>query len=215
MDYAQLRRRMVEDQLIARGIADPRVIAAMASIERHRFIPGPEIANAYADQPVGIARGQTVSQPYIVALMSESMRLTGNEKVLEIGTGSGYQAAVLAELAGEVYTVERFPDLSHQAELMLGELGYTNIRFSVGDGSLGWKDAAPFDRILITAASPRVPFPLLEQLKEGGMIMLPVGETPFSQVLAAGIKKQGRIELETVCNCAFVPLIGEFGMMKK
>lgn len=201
---------MVEEQLVCRGINDPRVLDAFRKIERHRFIPEDTRTAAYGDFPVSIGEGQTISQPYIVALMSELLCLTGKEKVLEIGTGSGYQAAVLAELAKEVYTVERFENLSKKSASILNELGYKNIKLKSGDGTLGWLEEAPFDRVIITAAAPRIPLPLSEQLTEGGRLVAPLGES-FSQVLTVADKIKGRLTLTEVCGCVFVPLVGKYG----
>jgi protein-L-isoaspartate(D-aspartate) O-methyltransferase len=210
MNFSYLRKKMVDEQIIGRRITDPRVIEAMARIERHLFVPANAQDSAYDDNPLPIIHGQTVSQPYMVALMTESLKLTGAEKVLEVGTGSGYQTALLAGLANEVYTIERFADLSRKAAALLESLKYPNIFFAVGDGSLGWKEEAPFDRITVTAACPRIPFPLGEQLKEGGVLVLPVGDRS-EQMLSSGVKKNGVIELEPICACRFVPLVGEFG----
>lgn len=210
MDYAVLRKRMVEEQLIPRGIKNPRVLEAFYKVERHKFVPEELRISAYADFPIPIGEGQTISQPYIVALMSECLDLTGQEKVLEIGTGSGYQAAILAELAKEVYSIERFEVLSKRAQTVLNELSYTNIKIKVGDGTLGWLEEAPFDRIIITAASPRIPLPLTEQLKESAKLILPLGES-FSQVLTLVEKKNGKLESIEICGCVFVPLVGKHG----
>jgi len=201
---------MVEEQLIPRGIEDPRVIDAFLKVERHRFIPEELRGSAYADYPVPIGEGQTISQPYIVALMTECLDLSGDEEVLEIGTGSGYQAAILAELSSQVYSIERFPSLAERAESLLQNLGYINIKIKVGDGTLGWPEEAPFSRIIVTAAAPEVPLPLAEQLSEGGKMILPLGET-FSQVLTLIEKKKGQLKAESICGCVFVPLIGKFG----
>lgn len=211
MDYAVLRRRMVEEQLIPRGIKDQKVLDVFYKVERHKFVPQNLRTSAYADFPVPIGEGQTISQPFIVALMTECLDLAGQEKILEIGTGSGYQAAILAELAKEVYTIERFKSLAKRAEAALSELGYKNIKLMVGDGSLGWPEFAPFDRIIITAASPRVPLPLIEQLEESGKLILPLGES-FSQVLTVVEKKKGKLESIEVCGCVFVPLVGKYGL---
>jgi len=205
---------MVDEQLIPRGIKNPKVLDAFKKIERHKFIPEELRMSAYADFPVPIGEGQTISQPYIVALMTECLDLTGQEKVLEIGTGSGYQAAILAELAKEVYSIERFESLAKRAEAILNELVYVNIKIKVGDGTLGWEEVAPFDRIIITAASPRIPLPLTEQLKESGKLILPLGET-FSQVLTVVEKKEGKLESIEVCGCVFVPLVGKYGWSKQ
>lgn len=211
MNYETLRRRMVDEQLIPRGIKNQKVLDIFYKIERHKFIPQDLRTSAYADFPVPIGEGQTISQPFIVALMTECLDLTGQEKVLEIGTGSGYQAAILAELAREVYTIERFKSLAKKAEAALTELGYKNIKLTVGDGSLGLPEFAPFDRIIITAASPRIPLPLIEQLKESGKLILPLGES-FSQVLTVGEKKKDKLESIEVCGCVFVPLVGKYGL---
>jgi protein-L-isoaspartate(D-aspartate) O-methyltransferase len=214
MDYAALRKRMVEEQLIPRGIKNQRALDAFYGLQREKFIPEESRTSAYADFPVPVGNGQTISQPYIVALMTECLDLTGQEKVLEIGTGSGYQAAILAELAREVYSIERFEGLSNKAQAVLKELGYTNIKMKVGDGTLGWPEEAPFDRIIITAASPKIPLPLIEQLKEGGKLILPLGES-FSQVLTLAQKKGNRLEAVDICGCVFVPLIGKYGWKDK
>jgi protein-L-isoaspartate(D-aspartate) O-methyltransferase len=210
MDYAALRKRMVEEQLIPRGIKNKRVLDAFYKVERHKFIPENLRDSAYVDFPVPIGEGQTISQPYIVALMTECLELGREEKVLEIGTGSGYQAAILAELAKEVYCIERFESLAKRADNLLKELGYQNIKVKVGDGTLGWEEFVPFDRIIITAASPRIPLPLIEQLKESGKLILPLGES-FSQVLTVVEKKGGKLNSIEVCGCVFVPLIGKYG----
>lgn len=210
MDYEILRERMVREQLIPRGIKNQKVLDAFRKVERHKFIPENLRNSAYADFPVPIGEGQTISQPYIVALMTECLNLNGQDKVLEIGTGSGYQAAILAELAGEVYTIERFETLAKRAEAILNELGYTNIKIKVGDGTLGWEEAAPFDKIIITAASPQIPLPLTEQLRENGKLILPLGES-FSQVLTLVEKKKGKLEFMDICGCVFVPLVGKHG----
>lgn len=214
MDYETLRKRMVEEQLIPRGIKDPRVLNAFYKIERHKFIPENLRNTAYADFPLPIGESQTISQPYIVALMTEYLGLTGREKVLEIGTGSGYQTAILAELAGEVYSIERFEFLAKKAQTFLGELGYKNIKIRVGDGTMGWEEARPFDRIIITAASPKVPLPLLDQLADNGKLILPLGES-FSQVLTLVEKKDGKLKSIDICGCVFVPLIGKHGWSNK
>lgn len=206
-----LRRRMVDEQLIPRDIKDPRVLDAFKKIERHKFVPQEFITSAYADCPVPIGEGQTISQPYIVALMSEYLDLTGSERVLEVGTGSGYQTAILAELAEEVYTIERFENLANQAQNLLNELGYKNIKIKIGDGTLGWPEQAPFDRIIVTAASLNIPPPLSEQLREGGKLILPLGER-FSQVLTLVEKKQGILQYKDICGCVFVPLVGKYGL---
>lgn len=201
---------MVEEQLIGRGIKNQRVLDAFGKIERHKFIPEDARTSAYADFPVPIGEAQTISQPYIVALMAEYLDLRGEEKVLEIGTGSGYQTAILAELAKEVYTIERFETLSLMAQKLLKDLGYTNIKTQVSDGTLGWQEAAPFERIIIAAATPTVPSPLIEQLKEQGKLIVPLGER-FSQTLTLVQKKQDKLEYKSLCACVFVPLVGKYG----
>lgn len=201
---------MVQEQLIPRGIKNHRVLDAFYRIERHKFIPEDLRNSAYADFPVPIGEGQTISQPYIVALMTEYLGLTGKEKVLEIGTGSGYQTAILSELAGEIYSIERFELLAEKAQDILSGLGYKNIKVKAGDGTLGWEEAAPFDRIIITAANPKVPLPLIEQLADNGKLILPLGES-FSQVLTLLEKKEGKLKSTDICGCVFVPLVGKYG----
>src|SRR4030043_1087871 len=212
-DYKTMREKMVETQIKARGVKDPRVISALLKVERHRFVPEEYLNSAYADQPLPIGEGQTISQPYIVALMTELLELNGNEKVLEIGTGSGYQAAILAELTKEVYTIEIIESLALRAKNRLLELGYQNIRVKAGDGYLGWPEAAPFDAITITAAPDHIPKPLVEQLKEGGRMVLPVGR--YTQELKKIIKRSGKIETIDVIPVLFVPMTGEGGKRKK
>jgi protein-L-isoaspartate(D-aspartate) O-methyltransferase len=214
MDYALLRKEMVEEQLIPRGIKEQHVLDAFYKVERHKFIPAEQRENAYADFPLPIGQGQTISQPYIVALMSECLQLTPESKVLEIGTGSGYQTAILAELAKEVYSVERFPALAKDAADKLTELDYNNVKIKVGDGTLGWPEEAPFERIIITAACPEIPPPLIEQLKEGGKIIFPRGEN-FSQMLTLLEKRKTELLKQEICGCVFVPLVGKFGLLKK
>lgn len=210
MDYAELRRKMVEQQLMRRGIENPKVLDVFRKIERHKFIPEELKPSAYADHPVPIGEGQTISQPYIVALMTEYLDLIGEEKVLEIGTGSGYQTVILAELAKEIFTIERFEGLVKKAEALFCELGYTNIKVKLGNGTLGWPEEAPFDRIMVTAASPRIPLPLAEQLKEGGKLILPLGES-FSQILTLVEKRENKLNYQQICGCVFVPLVGKYG----
>lgn len=189
--YRTARERMVETQIKARGIKDERVIQAMLKVPRHLFVEEALRDQAYGDFPLPIGEGQTISQPYIVALMTSALELKGPERVLEIGTGSGYQTAILAELVIWVYSIEKYPTLQERAKkILLKELGYKNITFKIGDGTLGWKEASPFDAIIVTAASPQIPLPLIEQLKEGGRIVIPVGDE-FSQMLIKGVKKGG------------------------
>ena len=207
-----MREKMVETQIKARGVKDPRVLSALLKVERHRFVPEEYLNSAYSDQPLPIDEGQTISQPYIVALMTELLELRGNEKVLEIGTGSGYQAAVLAELAKEVYTIEIIVPLASTARNRLLELGYQNIKVKAGDGYLGWPEAAPFDAIIITCAPDHIPEPLVEQLKEGGRMVLPVGA--YAQELKKIVKRFGKIETADIIPVLFVPMTGD-GVKKK
>jgi protein-L-isoaspartate(D-aspartate) O-methyltransferase len=208
--FDELREFMVRTQLIPRGIKDERVLKAMKKVPRHLFVDESLRYKAYDDMALPIGEGQTISQPYMVAIMTELLELRGNEKALEIGTGSGYQAAILAELSKEVYTVERVALLAEKAEEEFRLLGYNNIHVRVGDGTLGWPEEAPFDRIMITAATPRIPKPILEQLSEGGFIVGPVGER-FSQQLIRVKKSKGKFFEEYHTPCVFVPLIGKYG----
>lgn len=209
-EYQRLRDLMVATQLIPRGIKDERVLRAMRKVPRHLFMPDSVRYSAYEDMAMSIGEGQTISQPYMVAIMTELLELTGTEKVLEIGTGSGYQAAILAELADEVYTVERISDLAERASETLKALGYDNIHVVTGDGTVGLAERSPFDGIIVTAAAPAIPKPLVDQLKEGGKIVAPVGER-FSQILLKGRKERGSLIEEYSTPCAFVPLIGKHG----
>jgi protein-L-isoaspartate(D-aspartate) O-methyltransferase len=208
--YRLARERMVETQIKARGIKDERVLKAMLKVPRHLFVDEALRDQAYGDFPLPIGEGQTISQPYIVALMTEALELKGNERVLEIGTGSGYQTAILAELALWVYTIERFPMLLERAKKVLKELGYKNISFKLDDGTLGWKEAAPFDAIIVTAASPDIPPPLVEQLAEGGRMVIPIGDE-FSQTLIKGVKKGGKLHTKALEPVRFVKLVGAYG----
>ena len=206
-DFKAMREKMVESQIKARGVKDPRVLSALLKVERHRFVPEKYLDSAYSDQPLPIGEGQTISQPYIVALMTELLELKGNEKVLEIGTGSGYQAAILAELAKEVYTIEIIELLAFMAKERLSELGYQNVKVKAGDGYLGWPEAAPFDAIIVTAAPDHVPKPLIDQLKEGGRMVVPVGT--YTQELKKIVKRSGKMETLDVIPVLFVPMTGE------
>jgi len=210
MNYRTEIREMVKTQIMARGIRDNRVLKAMLKVPRHLFVPPNLRKLAYDDRPLPIGEDQTISQPYIVALMTQCLDLKNEDRVLEIGTGSGYQTAILAEIAKEVYTVERFSSLLKRAKQVLDELGYGNIHFKVGDGTMGWKEHAPYDKIIVTAGAPSVPEPLFSQLKEGGRIVIPVGSR-YSQDLKIVKKEKGQIQMEDVCGCIFVPLVGEFG----
>ena len=211
MDLAIARERMVADQLRARGITDPRVLTAMGRVPRHRFVEEALAARAYGDYPLPIGEKQTISQPYMVALMTQALELGGGERVLEVGTGSGYQTAILAELAGKVYSVERIRALADRARAILEELGYYNVLIRVGDGTLGWREEAPFDAVLVTAAAPEVPAPLVEQLKPGGRLVIPVGGTT-AQVLKSLVKDaDGAVRESELVGCVFVKLVGEQG----
>jgi protein-L-isoaspartate(D-aspartate) O-methyltransferase len=210
MDSEELRELMVRTQLIPRGIRDARVLAAMRKVPRHLFVDVSEHYRAYDDTALSIGEGQTISQPYMVAVMTELLELQGEERVLEIGTGSGYQAAVLSELAREVCSIERVAALAQSAEERFRSLGYENIRVMVGDGTLGWPEEAPFDRVIITAGTPQIPEPVMEQLSDNGILVVPVGER-FSQQLIRIRKHQGKTTEEYHTPCVFVPLIGRYG----
>lgn len=210
-DYSfhALRQEMLE-QLADREIRSHDVLSAMARVPREKFVPEGVRHLAYADRALPIACDQTISQPYIVALMTEALTLTGSERVLEIGTGSGYQTAILAELAGSVVSIERHAELSREAQRVLDELGYANVELIVGDGTLGWPEGAPYDRILVAAAAAQVPPALIEQLAEGGTLVIPVGASD-GQVLEAYRKLGGKLHAEPLSGCRFVPLVGAQG----
>ncbi len=214
-EYDRARQRMV-DLIRSRGIKDSLVLEAMAKVPRHLFVPPSLRDEAYADYPLAIGEGQTISQPYIVALMTEALELTPDSKVLEIGTGSGYQAAILAEIAGEVYSVERLPSLAARAERLLRELGYHNVYIRVGDGTLGWPEEGPYDGIVVTAAAPSIPPPLLEQLNVGGRLVIPVGGA-YSQELLKVVKRdpEGNYTTHSLGGCVFVKLYGKYGWKKE
>jgi protein-L-isoaspartate(D-aspartate) O-methyltransferase len=205
--YARLRERMVREQLQARDIKDPRVLAAMLKVPRHEFVPGDSVEAAYEDCALPLKMGQTISQPYIVAYMTQALELRGTERVLEIGTGSGYQAAVLAEIVPEVYTIEILPELEAHASAVLTRLGYRNIHFRTGDGYVGWPEHAPFDRIIVTAAPEEVPQPLIDQLKEGGLLVIPVGT--ISQDLMVLEKGKSGVTRRLTIPVRFVPMTGK------
>ncbi len=209
-DPARLRRALADEQLRARDITDERVIQAFLKVPREKFVRAEDAALAYGDHPLCIGLGQTISQPYIVALMTQCLELAGDERVLEIGTGSGYQAAILAEIARRVYTVERLEELSQRAQERLRRLAYSNIEFRVGDGTLGWEEEAPFDGIVVTAAAPRVPESLKQQLADGGRMVIPVGGQDVQQLMR--VRRRGeRFAEEPICECVFVKLIGAEG----
>ncbi|HEY7728416.1 MAG TPA: protein-L-isoaspartate(D-aspartate) O-methyltransferase [Candidatus Eisenbacteria bacterium] len=211
-EFAVARRRMVIEQLRARGIHDPHVLRIMAAIPRHLFVDSSIQSRAYGDHALPIGRDQTISQPYMVGLMTQALALSGDEKVLEIGTGSGYQTAILAELADRVFTVERIPAIGLAARERLTAMGYSNIVYRIGDGSLGWRDMAPFDRVLITAGAPRVPGFLREQLLPGGHALVPVGEGE-NQLLLRVTRTPAGLRRASLAGCAFVPLIGREGFV--
>jgi protein-L-isoaspartate(D-aspartate) O-methyltransferase len=204
---AVARQRMVE-QIRARGVTDPHVLAAVAAVPRHLFVPEAERRDAYADHPLPIGNGQTISQPYMVALMTSLLDLHPGQRVLEVGTGSGYQAAVLSRLAGEVYSIEILAPLARRARSTLAELGYRNVHLRIGDGYKGWPDAAPFDGIIVTAAPKRIPEPLIAQLKTGGKMVIPVGDT-LQDLLVLTKRADGGVDTSKVMPVLFVPMTGE------
>ncbi len=206
-DFSLLRKKMVENQITSRGVKDTNVIKAMTEVPRHLFVPQNEQTNAYWDTPLPIGYAQTISQPYIVAFMTEQLRVKPGDRVLEIGTGSGYQAAILAEIADSVFTIEIVPELAEQAKNRLHELKYDNVFVKYGDGYHGWPEKAPFDRIIITAAPPKIPPLLLEQLKAGGIMILPVGE--YVQELVVVNKTESGMDMQNVLPVRFVPMTGE------
>jgi len=213
MNYEQQRHQMVQRQLIARNIFNPRIIKAFQKVPREEFVPEKYRQSAYSDYPLAIGCGQTISQPFITALMTQAIDLTDDDCVLEVGTGSGYQTAVLAEIAKKVFTIERISALSENARIKLEELGYKNIFFHVGDGTCGWPQNSPYQAITVTAASPDIPSPLIEQLSLGGKMVIPVGGR-FGQTLILIRKSKEGLERKRVCGCVFVPLIGKFGWQK-
>ncbi len=213
-NYSKARERMVRQQIAARGIRAERVLDAMRSVPRHLFVPLESRHSAYMDGPLSIGQGQTISQPYIVALMTEALELRGHERVLEIGTGSGYQAAILSQLASHVYTVERIPELASRAQDLFRQLGYDNISMHVGDGTLGWLEHAPYKAIIVTAAAPEIPRPLTDQLAEGGRLVAPIGGS-WSQSLVRVRKQRGHLRRQELTSVAFVPLIGQHGWPEK
>jgi len=206
-DFAVLRDRMVTEQIQGRDVADLQVLAAMRKVPRHLFVPERLRPEAYADYPLPIGEGQTISQPYIVGIMSELLKLSGGERVLEVGTGSGYQAAVLAELAKEVYSIEILEPLARRAAITLRELGYGSVVVRAGDGYLGWPEAAPFDAVIVTAAPDHIPQPLVDQLKFGGRLVIPVGE--HHQELLQCVKTSQGLPCTSIIPVRFVPLTGD------
>jgi protein-L-isoaspartate(D-aspartate) O-methyltransferase len=209
-EFAQARRRMVINDLQGRDITDLDVLRVMSEIPRERFVPETYQSQAYSDGPLPIGMGQTISQPYIVALMTQELKVNHDCEVLEVGTGSGYQAAVLSKLVKKVYTIERFSELSESARVVLSGCGAANVEFCVGDGSCGWPESKIFDRIIITAAVPDIPEPLVKQLVEGGRIVAPVGLSGVQRLVVCE-KKVGRIAERIICDVRFVRLLGEYG----
>jgi protein-L-isoaspartate(D-aspartate) O-methyltransferase len=207
--YETARTRMVEEQLVHRGVTDERVLTAMRRVPRHLFVEGPLRDRAHGDHPLPIGEEQTISQPYIVGFMTQLLELRGQEKVLEVGTGSGYQTAVLAELTRRVCTIERLPRLAERARALLEQLGYDNVWVRVGSGTLGWPDEAPFDRILVTAGGPSIPPPLFQQLGEGGRMVVPVGDVA-NQTLTVVEKVRGEMKTRPCGDCKFVKLVGKY-----
>jgi protein-L-isoaspartate(D-aspartate) O-methyltransferase len=210
MEFAIPRERMVAEQLARRGIQDARVLSAMGKVPRHCFVDEALAGRAYGDYPLPIGEQQTISQPYMVALMTEALELVGHERVLEIGTGSGYQTAILAELCGKVFSVERIKALADRAIRILDGLGYYNVLVRVGDGSLGWREEAPFDAVLVTAAAPAIPEALVDQLSPKGRLVIPVGNA-YGQELRKGVREEGGVRWSDLGGCVFVKLIGEKG----
>ena len=210
INYEKERGRMVDEQLVSRGVKDERVLATMRKIPRHEFLPEAIRGMAYSDSALPLGEGQTMSQPYMVALMTELLGLKGPERVLEIGTGSGYQAAVLAELCEKVYTVERIKTLADKTRVQLDRLGYKRVAIKIYDGTYGWKEMAPFDAIIVTAGSPDIPAPLVEQLKEGGRMVIPVGDRYGQQLITVVRTAEGMVTSRSI-PCVFVPLIGNHG----
>ncbi|HYA93364.1 MAG TPA: protein-L-isoaspartate(D-aspartate) O-methyltransferase [Thermodesulfobacteriota bacterium] len=210
MDFPKARLKMVEDQITLRGIKDARLIAAMKKIPRHLFVEEALQSQAYTDHPLPIGEKQTISQPYMVALMTEALLLTGKEKILEIGTGSGYQTAILAEMCEKVFSVERIRPLAVRARKLLYELGYFNVEIKIFDGTFGWMEESPFDAILVTAGSPDIPQPLVDQIAIGGRLVIPVGDA-FVQDLFRVTKTEEGVKREDLGGCRFVKLIGKYG----
>ncbi|MBM4049602.1 MAG: protein-L-isoaspartate(D-aspartate) O-methyltransferase [Planctomycetes bacterium] len=209
--FAEQRRQMVEYQIRSRDIHNEAVLAAMRKIPRERFVREADLTEAYTDHPLAIGHGQTISQPYMVALMTQELQLKKTDKVLEIGTGSGYQAAVLTELAAQVYTVERIAALSDHAREVILALGYTNVHFKVSDGTLGWPEEAPFDKIIVTAGAPSIPKSLVAQLRADGLLVIPVGDLDRQTLIVGAKQPDGSLIETSVCSCIFVKLKGKEG----
>jgi len=209
-DLLKARMRMVDEQIIARGIRDPRVITAMRKVPRHLFVEEALQNQAYSDHPLPIGEKQTISQPFMVALMTEAMQLKGMEKVLEIGAGSGYQTAILAEIAFKVFSIERIRSLTIQARKLLYDLGYLNVEIKFSDGTLGWAEESPFDAIIVTAGSPGIPKPLVDQLAVGGRLVIPVGDSADQELVRITKTEEGT-KREDLGGCRFVKLIGQHG----
>jgi protein-L-isoaspartate(D-aspartate) O-methyltransferase len=210
IDFPKARLKMVEEQILSRGIKDTKLIAAMKKIPRHLFVEEAIQVQSYSDHPLPIGEKQTISQPFMVALMTEALLLTGKEKVLEIGTGSGYQTAILAELSEKVLSIERIRPLAIRARKLLYELGYFNVEIKIFDGTLGWMEESPFDAIIVTAGSPDIPQSMVDQLAMGGRLVIPVGDA-FTQDLLRVTKIEGGIKKEDLGGCRFVKLIGKYG----
>ena len=214
IDFPKIRLRMVEEQLIARGIKDLRVIEAMKKVPRHVFVEEALQNQAYSDHPLPIVEKQTISQPYMVALMTEALGLTGKEKVLEIGGGSGYQTAILAELAEKVFSIERIRSLALRARNLLYEMEYFNVELKISDGTYGWEDESPFDAIIVTAGSPDIPQSFIDQLGMGGRLVIPVGDPSYQDLMRLTKTKEG-VRKENLGGCRFVKLIGKYGWEKE
>lgn len=210
-DFAELRREMVTGQLLGRDIKDKNILDVFERVPRHRFIDHKFYKDAYGDFPLSIGNGQTISQPYMVALMAQLADIKKSDRILEIGTGSGYQTAILAELANQVFSVERLKNLTENSSAILEEMGYKNITLKTDDGTMGWKDFAPFDKIVVTAGGENVPEPLLEQLKSPGRLVMPVGPRINQKLLLVEKTDKGDILEKEICACVFVPLIGKYG----
>ena len=210
VDFTRARLKMVEEQVISRGIRDPKVIAAIRKVPRHLFVEEALQTQAYSDRPLPIGEKQTISQPYMVALMTETLELTGRERILEIGAGSGYQTAILAEIGKKVFSIERVLSLTMRARTLLLDLGYSNIEVKFSDGTQGWAEESPFDAIIVTAGSPDIPRPLLDQLAVGGRLVIPVGDELVQDLIRMTKTEEG-IKKENFGGCRFVKLIGKYG----